>query len=264
MRKVFQKHGGGRRVRPTLLKKFLDGAIRCRVFDAGRGFTLVELLVVVAVIGILAALSSAAVSAARGASNSVKCVANLRQIGMAFTEYSNEHLGYEPPHYGRPFFDPSSPTELVGWPGHLATYLGATNYAGPVSSIFFCPSDPDATPRPANLSYAYNTGAPVHPVSYGYNYVNFTTTKGFGGEENAANVRRLDHPSSVILVADSTPISEGGTDPSIIYSPFLKANLAPSRNRHGNSGYNAVFVDGHVQWMNFNETANNTQYWSPR
>jgi prepilin-type N-terminal cleavage/methylation domain-containing protein/prepilin-type processing-associated H-X9-DG protein len=50
-------------------------------------FTLVELLVVIAIIGVLVALIMPAVQAARGSARSAQCKSNLRQIGLAMTQY---------------------------------------------------------------------------------------------------------------------------------------------------------------------------------
>src|SRR5882672_7223565 len=61
-----------------------------------QGFTLVELLVVVAIIALLIAILLPAVSAAKEQANRVKCGANLRQIGMAQQMYAGENKGQYP------------------------------------------------------------------------------------------------------------------------------------------------------------------------
>ncbi|MBN8246389.1 MAG: prepilin-type N-terminal cleavage/methylation domain-containing protein [Verrucomicrobia bacterium] len=61
-----------------------------------RGFTLVELLVTLALIGLLAALLLPALSRATTRSRQVACIGNLRQIGIAFHVFAHEHGGQFP------------------------------------------------------------------------------------------------------------------------------------------------------------------------
>jgi prepilin-type N-terminal cleavage/methylation domain-containing protein/prepilin-type processing-associated H-X9-DG protein len=63
-----------------------------------RGFTLVELLVVVAIIAVLVAILLPALNKARAAAKNVQCMANLRQLGMAHSMYSAQFDNYVLPH----------------------------------------------------------------------------------------------------------------------------------------------------------------------
>lgn len=60
------------------------------------GFTLVEMLVVIGIIAVLAAMLFPVFARAREKGRSTRCVANLRQIGMAWQMYADDHDGMPP------------------------------------------------------------------------------------------------------------------------------------------------------------------------
>src|SRR5690242_11140210 len=115
---------------------------RCISHAFRRGFTLVELLVVVGIIALLVAILLPVLTKAQETAKAVACGSNLRQVYFAFLQYANENHGIVPPNrqYGAPGWDYY--WKILGERGYLGMgrpYAGAAN--GPHYPMLECPAD---------------------------------------------------------------------------------------------------------------------------
>src|SRR3954454_3596782 len=88
-----------------------------------RAFTLVELLVVIGIIALLISILLPALNRARDASRTLKCLSNLRQMGLAFQMYASNNKQYLP--FPNTTMILNDPTQGYLWFNAVDPYLGA-------------------------------------------------------------------------------------------------------------------------------------------
>lgn len=186
--------------------------------------SLIEILVVVAIIGILASLLLPSLGKARKRSQATVCGSNLKQMGIVFQMYSDDNRGLMM--YAT---NGLNGTSYRTWSNSGETFGAYLNNLHVHSShdLLWCPSDPYAEAYASSNSHK-------HEPSYGYN-------------SNLSNQKmsNVASPNETIAFADSGHRSEDDFMARIL-------STGESRNiyweRHDNNGANILWVDGHVNF----------------
>jgi prepilin-type N-terminal cleavage/methylation domain-containing protein len=121
------------------------GAFDRHLHSNERGFTLVEVLVVLGIIAVLMSLLMPAITLVRRQSEATKCASNLRQLGMALQMYANSNKGWMPDWsawHTYPDGQGSDDAPGLGWTEKLQPY-----FVAPDNAAYNCPSFRSQEPR---------------------------------------------------------------------------------------------------------------------
>jgi prepilin-type N-terminal cleavage/methylation domain-containing protein len=206
------------------------------------GFTLIELLVVVAVIGILAGILLPALARAKEKAQSVTCVSNLKQIGIAIQLYTdgNDDTLPGPVFAGaRASYDKNSSQELIWF---IAEDLGAPRPSSQtvVADVFVCPGylkrAPDLTSMVGRKCYLLNDDVDPNPLNrvppFGY------PVAPVAAPLKLSNFDTYVSPSSIYAITD---VDKGNINPSVSWWSDL-----PYQPVHG-PVRNELCFDWHVE-----------------
>ncbi|QDT64684.1 DUF1559 domain-containing protein [Calycomorphotria hydatis] len=170
-----------------------------------RAFTLVELLVVIAVIGVLIALLLPAVQQAREAARRSSCTNNLKQIGLALHNYASAHSVFPPGAVSTtttsgsnwcrtetsqsnqrapwtvlilPYLEQTALYNEFRFEEKFTSWVGSTDYEGsttnraavrlPAPTVYRCPSDPVSGAEEVAINYRGVQGGETSPSSRCY------------------------------------------------------------------------------------------------
>ncbi|MDR1145758.1 MAG: prepilin-type N-terminal cleavage/methylation domain-containing protein [Verrucomicrobiales bacterium] len=200
-----------------------------------RAFTLVELLVTVAILGVLAALIVPAANSALAKGRNIVSVSRLRQLGAATQLYAQDNDGAFPRSSHSAFRrrQPAWSIALLPYLGHDGDY--SNQQALQIFNTEFRDPD-DASTDPNIWSYALNVYFELDP-----NYDDYDDAPA-----QWSTIYNLPRPAATVLLAECKPVLNGDHFMCHQWSGLQSAQNAIDHQRHGKTS-NYLFVDGHVE-----------------
>jgi prepilin-type N-terminal cleavage/methylation domain-containing protein len=173
-----------------------------------RGFTLIELMVVIAIIGILAGIALPVLDRVKSGANRTKCITNLKNIGVAVSQWNAS--------FGKRMNWPSSDQKPLGYDYATQDYnlrymeclYQGSNPILESTELLSCPSNSDDIPNVFEMPRAPNWNFDIGKSAYLFVY-----TKNKGPSYNVP--RSGSRLSTMLLAGDRAPNHEEG--PNILF-----------------------------------------------
>ncbi len=203
---------------------------------AARAFTLIELLAVVAILGILAALMLPAISRSKSKAQQIRCVSNLHQLGLGLQKFVAENHAYPSGVAGTNSDNPGSWIAQLQRGGFDVSKPRPYFYS---EGVWRCPSSRltrDAHSRGSPISYGYNAhgtgGSPTNALGLMGHFVSFSAMF------SPINESEVLAPSDMMALGDSF---NGGAF-FVRTAPYGRREPARHQGK-----VNVAFCDGHVE-----------------
>lgn len=210
------------------------------------GFTMIELLIVISIIGLLAGMMAGAIGYAQSVARRNQCMNNMRQWGGAMSLYLDEHRNRMFPSYKTA--DGVKERDL--WWNALPPYLEKG-----VQPPFWCPDDNEAD---ADLDDSVAARDPSKPKTFSYALNPWVHNDG----NSAPRTKRLrdsqlEFPSAFVVMYEGHQSQNVSTSPTQISGLELLADFL----RHHKTT-NLLFADGHAEAYRQGATGVSIQ-WDP-
>jgi len=216
------------------------------------GFTILEVLVVIATIGLLVGIVVPSLTAARDAAKRAVCGSNLRQVGVAIHCYADHYDGSIP--YGpkaQPSFTAANFYPATGTPTSLISLLSGKpvgagllldGHLSSAADSLFCPGADQAVDAKAELNGVGKTQA---QSSYYYRHASIARQFDPPGQlpvPEHVKLHRLGHNRN------DKPIRALAIDTQFDVSPTFASFGIGARTHHRGKGVNVLLYDGSVHW----------------